>query len=137
MFDLDDLTIADVDEAAVETALDEAVSSGLLSADDEHYAFDHGLTQHTLYTALSPAGRRRLHRAAGVDLERRPAVVRRRRAAEIARHLERGGAPERAAPYLLLAGDSALDIYSHAQAIGHYRHGMTLADEVGDTAVAR
>lgn len=131
VFDLDDVSIVDEDEDVLEAALDEGVSSGLLTVEEDRYAFDHSLTQQALYTGLSPVRRRRLHRAIGERLDRRPAPVRRRRAAEIARHLEAGGLPEQAIPLLLLAGDLAAGVYSQGEALRLYQHAFDLAEEVG------
>jgi len=136
VFDLDDLEILHAADTALEQALDEAVASGLLTTDGGRYTFDHVLTQQTLYSGLSPVRRRRLHRAAGEALERRPSAVRGRRTTDIARHLELGGAPERAVAYVLLAGDAAAAMHSQGEALNHYRHGLELADEAGDRAAA-
>jgi tetratricopeptide (TPR) repeat protein/transcriptional regulator with XRE-family HTH domain len=132
---VDDLAIIDIDEARLEAALDEAVASGLLCALDNLYAFDHVLTHQALYSALSPIRRRKLHRLAGEQLEARADVIRRRRATEMARHFEAGGAPGRALPYVLIAGDAAAEIYAPGEALQHYRHAAELAEQVADGAV--
>ncbi len=133
----DPADLADLaEEPGLEAALDEAVDAGLLTIDGGHYAFDHSLTRQTLYAALSPVRRRRLHLAIGRRLADRPAAVRRRRSTEIARHLEAGDDPVRAMPFLLLAGDVAAGLHSQSDALRHYRHALELADEVGDEAAA-
>jgi len=115
-----------------EGALDEAVSTGLLTTVDGRYAFDHSLTRQSLYARLSPARRRRLHRELGDLLGGRPPAVRRRRAAEVARHLEASGDLARAVPFCLLAGDVAAEAHSPAEAIQLYERGLELAEEVDD-----
>lgn len=130
--DVEDLAILDLDDDELERSLDEAVASGLLTTAGDRYAFDHVLTQQALYGGLSPVRRRRLHRLAGEDLERRPEPVRRRRPGDIARHLEAGGAPDRAAAYVLLAGDGAAAVHAHGEALQHYRRALDLAQEVDD-----
>lgn len=135
VFDPDDLTSVDAAET-VEHALDEAVACGLLDVVAGCYAFDHSLTQQTLYAGLSPARRRRLHRLVGERLERRPPAVRRRRSAEIARHLEAGGVPERALSFFLLAGDLAVERHAQDAAVRLYHQALEWADEVGDEAAA-
>ncbi|MBO9523471.1 MAG: AAA family ATPase [Nocardioidaceae bacterium] len=132
VFDVDDVPTDAGDEEALEGALDEAVDSGLLTIAEDRYAFDHSLTQQALYGGLSPARRRRLHRVAGERLERRPDAARRRRSAEIARHLAAGGLPARAVPFYLLAGDVAAGGYAHEEAVRLYGRGRDLAEEVGD-----
>lgn len=137
VFDPQDVSIVDAEEDALEESLDEAVASGLLTVEEGRYAFDHSLTQQALYADLSPVRRRRLHRSIGERLEFRPPAARRRRSAEIARHLEAGGLPDRAIPFVLLAGDVAAGVYSQSEAMRLYRHAKDLAEEVGDeTAVA-
>ncbi|HEX4087629.1 MAG TPA: AAA family ATPase [Trebonia sp.] len=136
VFGVQDLAIVDAEEEELEAALDETVAAGLLTAAGRSYAFDHALTRQALYAALSPARRRRVHRLAAEVLERRPQAERRRRAAEIARHLEEGGASERAVSYLLLAGDVAAGMYTHREALHHYRRGLELAQEHEDLAAA-
>lgn len=130
--DVEDLGVDEAGEVAFEQALDEAVASGLLVSADSRYSFDHGLTQQALYSALSPVRRRRLHRVVGERLEARPPAVRKRRSAEIARHLEAGGVPDRAIPFVLLGGDVAAGAYSQGEAIRLYGTAMELAEEAGD-----
>ncbi|WP_418061132.1 ATP-binding protein [Pimelobacter simplex] len=128
------------EEPGLEQALDEAVAAGLLTVEGGRYAFDHSLTRQTLSAGLSPIARRRLHGEVGARLADRPAAVRRRRSTEIARHLEAGGEPGRAVPFLLLAGNVAAGLHSPGDALRHYGHALELAAEVGDeaaTAAAR
>lgn len=132
VFDLDDVSTIDVSDELLETALEEAVDAGLLTAEEDRYAFDHSLTQQALYAALSPVRRRRLHRAVGERLEARPAGWQRRRAAEIARHLEAGGLPARAIPFVLTAGDVATAVFARDEAVRLYSHARELAEESGD-----
>ncbi|MDQ6526244.1 DUF2791 family P-loop domain-containing protein [Nocardioides sp. LHD-245] len=135
LFDADDLPVSDADDEALEETLDEAVDSGLLTIAEGRYAFSHSLTRQTLYAALSPARRRRLHRQVGDGLAMQP-PVHRRRAAEIARHLEAGAAPDRAVPFLLLAGAVAAELHASQDALRHYRRALELAGELGDGAAA-
>lgn len=132
--DLEELGVGDAGEAAFEQAFDESVASGLLTTGDGRYAFDHALTQQALYTGLSPVRRRRLHRGVGEWLEGRPPAVRRRRAAEIARHLESGGLPARAISLTVLAGEVAAGAYAQDEAMRLYGNALELAEEVGDEA---
>ncbi len=135
---VDDLVILEsdeaheADEATLEAALDEAAAAGLLSVADNGYVFDHVLTHQALYAALSPLRRRKLHRVVGERLDTVSEPMRRRRAAEIARHLEAGGATDRAVVHLLVAGDTASEIHALAEAVLHYQHAAALAEEVDD-----
>jgi transcriptional regulator with XRE-family HTH domain/tetratricopeptide (TPR) repeat protein len=129
---LDDLEILDQDESVLETALDEAVAAGLISPTGNRYAFDHVLIHQTLYNSLSPLRRRRLHRLAAELLQTRAEPARRRRASEIARHYEAGGLAERAIPHLLVAGDTAVEVFAQDEALQHYRLAAELAEEADD-----
>jgi predicted ATPase len=103
VFGFEDLmAVVGLGEYYAEEAMEEAAASGLLWAAKVRYAFDHALTQQTLYAGLSPARRERLHRAAGEGMERLGEKVRQKRATEIARHFAQGSSPERASPTLLL-----------------------------------
>ena len=132
-FGFEDLTaLLGCEDEEVEGALEEAAASGLARTEMDRYAFDHALIQQTLYAGLSPARRKRLHRSAGEALERQRERIRRRRAAEIARHFAEGGAPARSLPHALLAGDEAGGVFAYAEAEHHYRGALELAEEVGD-----
>ncbi len=63
--------ISGVDEDTVIDVCDAGVAAAVLGVTDQpdRYTFSHALIEHTLYDALSPARRRRAHRAAGEQLE--------------------------------------------------------------------
>ena len=127
-FDFDDLqAMSGLSEDELEAALEEALAAGLLYEVGDAYVFNHGLTQQALYTEQPRRRRRRLHLAAGRAIERLPENDRRRRATELAWHFGEGGAPERALPYMVLAGDHALSVYAPADAERHYREALELA----------
>jgi len=121
-------------EDEFDEALEEATSAALIQEEGrEGYAFDHALTQQTLYGELSARRKRRLHLAAGEALEGLSEVERDRRASELAWHFLQGDDPERALPYTLLAGDQAEAVYAHREAEWHYRTALELAREIGGT----
>jgi class 3 adenylate cyclase/tetratricopeptide (TPR) repeat protein len=133
-FVFDDLQQVDGrSEAEIERALEDAVAAGLVrEAGNDTYAFNHNLTQQSLYAELSSRRRRRLHLAAGDTLERQSPVVRERRVAETALHFQKAGAPERALPYAMLVGDRAAAAFAHEDAARHYRTALDLAKQTGD-----
>src|SRR5205814_204189 len=45
--------------------------------------------------------------------------------------------PERAARYLLEAGDAAKDVYADEEALAHYRRALPFLDRLGDSRRAR
>jgi tetratricopeptide (TPR) repeat protein/transcriptional regulator with XRE-family HTH domain len=118
-------------EQEVEEALEEAAGAGIMrEGARDQYHFNHALTRDTLYTELSARKQRRLHRAAADAIEAMPGHA--RRAAELAYHLLAAEEAERALPYALLAGDEAEAVYAHAEAEGHYRAALSLAQELGE-----
>jgi len=124
-------------ESEVEGALEEAAAVGLVrevSGDD--YAFNHALTRQALYEDQPARRRRRLHLAAAEALEPSdggvpPALASRpnRRAGELTWHFIEGGAPQRALPYALLAGEQAQQVFAYGEAERYFR----LVLELGST----
>ncbi len=137
VFGFEDLmAVVNLGEEEAKEALEEAAASGLVRVARDLYAFDHALTQQTLYAGLSPELRKMLHRSAGEGLERLGERARRERAAEISRHFVEGSSPERALPFALLAGDEAEAVFAHGEAEQHYRSALDLAERVGDEPAA-
>jgi class 3 adenylate cyclase/tetratricopeptide (TPR) repeat protein len=123
------------DEEELERALDEAIGAGMVrETGRDAYAFDHALTQGTLYAELSSRRRRRLHLAAGEAIEALPERARAGRAAELARHFLEGDEVERALTWSMAAGDEAEAVFGHRDAEHHYRTALQLAVEAGGQA---
>jgi tetratricopeptide (TPR) repeat protein len=133
-------------DADILPALDAACRARLLEERDDgpegngttagapQYQFAHDLIREVVLCDLGAARRARLHHAAGEALEKVPERERHRRAAELAWHFQCAGAPARALPYSLMAGDQAAAIYAHAEAEQHYRTALELAQELGERA---
>jgi tetratricopeptide (TPR) repeat protein/transcriptional regulator with XRE-family HTH domain len=120
-------------EDELDEALEEALGANLVRVTGpDEYAFNHALTQQTLYAELSPRKRNRLHTAVGEALEQQPESTRRRRAAQIAWHFLQAGSRERALPSAMLAGDEAEAVFAHGEAEQHYRTALDLARGLGD-----
>jgi class 3 adenylate cyclase/tetratricopeptide (TPR) repeat protein len=134
-FSFDDLvSMGDHSEADLEDALEATGAAGLTrTTGGEVYAFDHALTQQSLYEELSPRRRRRLHLAAGAALEALSDREREQRVAELAWHFLQGDDTERALLYSLRAGDEAEAVFAHGDAESHYRTALELARDSGDT----
>lgn len=97
------------------------------------YRFRHILFQVYLYQQLDPVERARRHAAVGTALEDLYGAApeeRARRAAELARHFEIGGLPEKAAAYHLEAGRQAVYLAAPPAAVAHYRRGLALLADV-------
>lgn len=125
-------SVSDLDEDQVESALEEAASAGIVQAVDGVHTFNHPLIQQTLYEELLPARRRRLHRTAGESLEGLSEWGRRRGAADLVRHFTEGGAPGRALPYAMLAGEEAETVFARGEAESYYRAALRLAGELDE-----
>jgi class 3 adenylate cyclase/tetratricopeptide (TPR) repeat protein len=134
LFHLKSLSGADPTlEDRLDAALTEAAGAKLVRvARRNEYAFDHALTQQTLYTELSPRRRRRLHLAAGEAIERLPERKRSSRAGELAWHFLQGDDEDRALQYAMLAGDQAETVFAHDEAERHFQTALEVVSE-GDT----
>ncbi|NIA09568.1 MAG: AAA family ATPase, partial [Nitrospiraceae bacterium] len=86
------------------------------------YAFSHHLVQAAIYQGAPLARRRRRHRRIGRLLAARSEAP-----AEIARHYELGGEPERAAAFYLEAARKALALRADKEALSALSRGKALA----------
>lgn len=130
------LRMRDRDEAEVETALEHALTAGLVhETGGDGYTFHHVLIQQALYAGLTARRKRHLHLAAGEALERLPERERAQQwAAVLAWHFSSGGANDRAQPYTLQAGNQAEAVYAHDEAVRQYRVAVAQARRLGDGA---
>lgn len=92
------------------------------------YSFRHALQQEVTYESMLRTTRRQLHGRVAAALELR---FNERSVAEpemSARHLELAGDVERALPHLMRAGDRAIAISAHTEALAHLRHALGLVE---------
>ena len=102
------------------------------------YRFRHGLVQEVAYASLVETKRKKLHRKVGEaleeiyedSLEEPPYAL-------VARHFSEADVPEKAAEYLLKAGDAARAIYADQEALEHYRRARTFLAHLKDERRAR
>src|SRR5262249_39186789 len=104
--------VAGLEETAGLNALDEVMAAQLLksTADPHAYEFTHALVRHTLYGALNPPRRVRLHRQIAETMEQAHGANAERWAGEIARQYYQSAAlpgAERGVAYCLTAADRA------------------------------
>jgi ABC-type transport system substrate-binding protein/class 3 adenylate cyclase len=101
------------------------------------YRFRHGLVQEVAYGTLLEADRRDLHLRVGEALEE----LHRDSPAEVygllARHFAEADEPERAAEYLLKAGDASRAAYADEDAIALYRRALGFMERRGAAARVR
>ena len=101
------------------------------------YRFRHGLVREAAYTSLLDQRRRDLHRIVGTTLEELSADELSEAYGLLAHHFAEADEPERAARYLLEAGDAAKSLYAEEEAITHYRRALPFLDRLGDSRRAR
>ena len=120
------------DEDTVARGLDELWQRRLVREQevktDETYDFAHDKLREYLYTSLSPATRRLLHRRIARACEAIYAEQLDTISGQIAFHYERAGQPARAIPFYQRAGAAASHIYAHAEAIRAFARAAELLD---------
>ncbi len=99
------------------------------------YEFRHALVHEAAYDSLLKQERRRLHRAVGEALERTDSAD----PAVLALHFEQAGDAARATPYLIAAGEHALERFANREAREFFERAQGyLADaDTSDEAVLR
>ncbi len=90
------------------------------------YGFRHALYQDVLYQGLGAGRRVRVHLAIGNREEAGYRTRASERAAELARHFTQGRDLPRAVQYLLQAGQNALRLSAHVEALSRFTQGLAL-----------
>lgn len=93
------------------------------------FAFKHALQQEVVYESMLKSTRRQLHATVATSIEARFADRTITEPETSARHFELGGDPGRAINYLLRAGDRAVAISAHDEALVHLRHARVLVTQ--------
>ena len=101
------------------------------------YRFRHGVVQEVAYATLVDERRRDLHLKVGEALEEMYRESLEEVHGVLADHFSRAEEPERAAKYLLQAGDAARMVYADEEALAYYREALVFLDRLGDTERAR
>ncbi|MFN2138036.1 MAG: ATP-binding protein [Candidatus Promineifilaceae bacterium] len=97
------------------------------------YRFRHHLFQQFAYQQLDDVARSHIHEATGLALEAIYADQSAEHAAELARHFEAAGCAEKAARYLLTAGERAYLLSANAAAIAYFHRGLALLAKLPNT----
>ena len=125
----------DTSEGQLLDVLDEALDAKLIEELPEQvglYQFTHALVQETLLGELSLTRRVRLHARIAEMLERLYGDNADEHAAELARHFGEAEAvlgTDRLVHYLMIAGSELLEVYGHAEALGHYERAIAAVDQ--------
>jgi tetratricopeptide (TPR) repeat protein len=93
------------------------------------YLFRHALVQDAAYGSLLKQDRRTLHRAAAETILALHPDRERELAGVIAMHYERAGDEVRAAPYLVVAGEHALERFANKEATAFFSRAGEVADD--------
>jgi ABC-type oligopeptide transport system substrate-binding subunit len=131
-FDFDTLVEAsNQDEEALIEALENAERAQLIEEVGQEgggtFAFVHTLIPTTLVESARALQRRRLHRRAAEVIEaRRPGDFE-----ALAYHYHQAGQAEKAASYLLQAGDRARSLHAHREAIASYQQALEFLKKAG------
>ena len=138
-FDLDLLArVADTSEDDLLDVLDDAVeASVLVELGDQpgRFAFSHALVNHTLYEALGPTRRARLHRRVAVALEEVCGDDPGSRLGELAQHWAAATAAtdeHKALSYARRAAEKALADLAPGEALRWFERALALVDESSD-----
>jgi len=103
----------------------------LIRSEGDAYLFSHAKIREVLYDEISPELRREYHLAYGNYLEGRAAVRKGESVADLAHHFYRGGAPDKALPYLVRAGDRAGRVFAYREARDCYRWALEVLPGAG------
>ncbi len=94
---------------------------------EEAYQFKHNLIQESAYMSLLKSDRRALHRSCAEALERAYPNELDELAALLAKHFAEAGDEEKTFAYARRAGDAAMRVSAHAEALMHYDTATLLA----------
>lgn len=93
------------------------------------YLFRHALVQEAAYASLLKQDRRALHKAAAEAILAQHPDRERELASVLAMHFENAGENDRAAEYLVMAGDHALERFANREGVAFYARATALATD--------
>lgn len=96
------------------------------------FQFDHTVTQEAVYHTILLKQRRAMHLRTAEVIESIRAGNLTAVAPILAHHFIEGDAPERALPYLLMAGETAVRLHATAEAANHYERALPIARRLPD-----
>ena len=122
-----------LDEEAVLSALEEGSTARLLDSEAAgRFRFSHALVRATLYEELSDPRKVVLHRKVAEAIETLHANRLDDYLPALSHHFSRAAAPTtttaKAVAYTARAGDRALDLLAHDEAVAYYRHALDLVE---------
>jgi predicted ATPase len=125
------LQAGDLEEEPLVRALDELWSRHIVRVQpDERWDFSHDRLREAAYEGVGPARRRLVHRRIAQAMELLHASRLDEVSAAIAMHLERGGQPLRAIPFLERAASVATRVSAHEEAIRCLTQALSLLERL-------
>jgi len=127
----------DIEHEGLLTALEEALSAGLLREEEGGYRFTHALIRETVRDGLNLPRRQRLHLRAAEAIERVHARRLAPHAGALALHYRLAGTaadPSKGLTYLQQAAEAALAVFAWEEAAAHLQAALGLVDP-GDAAI--
>jgi DNA-binding SARP family transcriptional activator len=119
-------------EGNIVKALDELLRRHIIrEISPDTYDFTHDRLRQAVFSGLSTAHRRLLHREVAEAYLRLDEFSSRSRNAEIASHYERAGQPTKAIEYYRLAAEDAAHIFANAEAQRYLQRAIDLAEAMG------
>lgn len=107
-------------------ALERGLAARLIEEDEQRYRFRHGLVRESLYQRVSRVRRMELHLTVANAIE----STTRERVEDLAFHLVKAGASQRAIPYLIEAGRRAAARLGLAEAVRFYEQALAAMEEL-------
>ena len=122
---------SDLEEDALVRALDELWRRHIVRVQaDERWDFSHDRIREVAYSAIGPARRRLIHRRIAQGMELLFANRLDEVSASIAVHLDRGGQPARAVPFLERAAAVSTRVSANEEAIRCLTHALSLLERL-------
>jgi DNA-binding SARP family transcriptional activator len=119
--------VTDLSSAEIADALQLADRHGMLQPADRGFRFSHDLVARSVYTDISPARRRMMHRRIAELLEQRTAVDL-EHAADLAHHASQSGDAGLAARAMVSAARLCLRFYANDEALALAKRGLALVE---------
>jgi len=125
--------VTGVDWNRIGEVLESAARRSMLQPAGRGFRFSHELIAHSIYSAISPARRRTMHRRVAELLERDSAPDA-ERAADLAHHAAQSGDAALAARAMVSAGKLCLRFFANEEALSLARKGLLWAEQLPPAA---
>lgn len=111
-----------------------ALSKSLVCVEGDYYRFDHAKSREVLYEEILPPLKKGYHLRIAEKLEKINEEQNKYSHNDLAYHYTQAGETAKSIRYNLLAGKDALQRFSNAEAINHFRHVVENVDNISDVS---